>query len=207
MPLLNDLVPNEFLLCKLWRIEAGEYIMDPKNELSLNDYQLFLKKKVKQLKSQFLASRKLITLVDSDLKVTYKEGIPLLSDNRNISISHSENIATILISEKKGIGVDIERINKKVHSIKSKFLNQKEISYLSGDGETRNLTRAWTAKEAIYKALKMPGIIFSENILIEEFNNESTTGIGKFISSDQETIFKLYFYDLDDYCLTISQEI
>ena len=53
----------------------------------------------------------------------------------------------------------------------------------------------------------MPGIIFSENILIEEFNNESTTGIGKFISSDQETIFKLYFYDLDDYCLTISQEI
>ena len=60
---------------------------------------------------------------------------------------------------------------------------------------------------SIYKALKMPGIIFSENILIEEFNNESTTGIGKFISSDQETIFKLYFYDLDDYCLTISQEI
>ena len=53
----------------------------------------------------------------------------------------------------------------------------------------------------------MPGIIFSENILIEEFNNESTTGIGKFILSDQETIFKLYFYDLDDYCLTISQEI
>ena len=207
MPLLNDLVPNEFLLCKLWRIEAGEYIMDPKNELSLNDYQLFLKKKVKQLKSQFLASRKLITLVDSDLKVTYKEGIPLLSDNRNISISHSENIATILISENKGIGIDVEKINNKLHSIKSKFLNQKEINYLSGYEESRNLTRAWTAKEAIYKALRMPGIIFSENILIEEFNNESTTGIGKFILSDQETIFKLYFYDLDDYCLTISQEI
>ena len=95
----------------------------------------------------------------------------------------------------------------KIHLIKSKFLNQKEINYLSGDGETRKLTKAWTAKEAIYKALRMPGIIFSENILIEEFNNESTTGIGKFISSDQETIFKLYFYDLDDYCLTISQEI
>ena len=207
MPLLNDLVPNEFLLCKLWRIEAGEYIMDPKNELSLNDYQLFLKKKVKQLKSQFLASRKLITLVDSDLKVTYKEGIPLLSDNRNISISHSENIATILISENKGIGIDVERINNKVNSIKSKFLNEKEMHYLRGYKETRNLTRAWTAKESIYKALRIPRVIFSENILIEEFNNESTTGIGKFISSDQETIFKLYFYDLDDYCLTISQEI
>ena len=207
MPLLNDLVPNEFLLCKLWRIEAGEYIMDPKNELSLNDYQLFLKKKVKQLKSQFLASRKLITLVDSDLKVTYKEDIPLLSDNRNISISHSENIATILISENKGIGIDVEKINNKVHSIKSKFLNQKEINYLSGYEESRNLTKAWTAKEAIYKALRMPGIIFSENILIEEFNNESTTGIGKFISTNQEKKFKLYFYDLDKYCLTISQEI
>ena len=207
MPLLNDLVPNEFLLCKLWRIEAGEYIMDPKNELSLNDYQLFLKKKVKQLKSQFLASRKLITLVDSDLKVTYKEGIPLLSDNRNISISHSENIATILISENKGIGIDVERINNKVNSIKSKFLNEKEMHYLRGYKETRNLTRAWTAKESIYKALRMPRVIFSENILIEEFNNESKTGIGKFISSNQERTFKLYFYDLDDYCLTISQEV
>ena len=207
MPLLNDLVPNEFLLCKLWRIEAGEYIMDPKNELSLNDYQLFLKKKVKQLKSQFLASRKLITLVDSDLKVTYKEDIPLLSDNRNISISHSENMATILISENKGIGIDVERINNKVNSIKSKFLNEKEMHYLRGHRETRNLTRAWTAKESIYKALRMPGIIFSENILIEEFNNKSTTGIGKFISTNQEKKFKLYFYDFDNYCLTISQEI
>ena len=207
MPLLNDLNPNASLLCKSWRIEESEFIMDPKNELSLNDYQLFLKKKVKQLKSQFLASRKLITLVDSDLKVTYKEDIPLLSDNRNISISHSENIATILISENKGIGIDVERINKKVHSIKSKFLNEKEIHYLSGYKETRNLTKAWTAKESIYKAVRMPGIIFSENILIEEFNNESKTGIGKFISTNQEKKFKLYFYDLDNYCLTISQEI
>ncbi|MED5354417.1 MAG: hypothetical protein VX573_01230, partial [Bacteroidota bacterium] len=70
MPLLNDLTPNDSLLCKSWRIEEGEFIMDPKNELSLNDYQLFLKKKVKQLKSQFLASRKLIALVNSDLRVT-----------------------------------------------------------------------------------------------------------------------------------------
>ena len=207
MPLLNDLTPNDSLLCKSWRIEEGEFIMDPKNELSLNDYQLFLKKKVKQLKSQFLASRKLIALVNSDLRVTYKEDVPLLSDNRNISISHSENIATILISENKGIGIDVERINNKVHSIKSKFLNEKEIHYLSGYKETRNLTKAWTAKESIYKAVRMPGIIFSENILIEEFNNESTTGIGKFISTNQEKKFKLYFYDLDDYCLTISQEI
>ena len=207
MPLLNDLVPNESLICKLWRIEDSEEIMDPNNELDPNDYQIYLKKKVYHMKRQFLASRKLLALVDSDLRVFYKDDVPCLSDNRNISISHSENIATILISEKKGIGVDIERINKKVHSIKSKFLNQKEISYLSGNEETRNLTRAWTAKEAIYKALRKPGVIFSQNILLEEFNNEATSGIGKFISSNQEKIFKLYFYDLDDYCLTISEEV
>jgi 4'-phosphopantetheinyl transferase EntD len=207
MPLLNDLVPNESLLCKLWRIDELEEIMDPNNELNSEDYQIFLKRKANQLRKQFLASRKLIALVDSDLRISYKDNIPFLSDSRNISISHSQNIVTILISEKNGIGVDIERINKKVHSIKSKFLNQKEIHYLSGDQETRKLTRAWTAKEAIYKAVRKPGIIFSENILLEEFNNEAKSGIGKFISSDQETIFKLYFYDLDDYCLTISEEV
>ena len=197
MPLLNDLVPNQSLLCKLWRIDDSEDIMDPNNELNADDYQIFLSRKANHMKSQFLASRKLIALVDPNLRVAYEDNVP----------SHSDHLVTILISENKGIGIDVEKINNKVHSIKSKFLNQKEINYLSGYEESRNLTRAWTAKEAIYKALKMPGIIFSENILIEEFNNESTTGIGKFILSDQETIFKLYFYDLDDYCLTISQEI
>ena len=207
MPLLNDLLPNDSLLCKLWRIDDSEDIMDPNNELNSDDYQIFLSRKANHMKRQFLASRKLIALVGPDLRVTYKNDIPFLSDNRNISISHSESIATILIAEKKGIGIDIERINKKIHSIKSKFLNQKEINYLRGDKETRMLTKAWTAKEAIYKAVRKPGIIFSENILVEEFNNEATSGIGKFISSDQETLFKLYFYDLDDYCLTISEEV
>ena len=207
MPLLNDLVPNESLICKLWRIEDSEQIMDPNNELDPNDYQIYLKKKVHHIKRQFLAARKLISLVDSDLRVFYKDEVPFLSDNRNISISHSENIATILISDKRGIGIDIERINKKVHLIKSKFLNQKEINYLTGDGETKRLTKAWTAKEAIYKAVRKPGIIFSENISLEEFNNDTKSGIGKFTLLNQEIRFKLYFYDVDDYCLTISQEI
>ena len=207
MPLLNDLVPNQSLLCKLWRIDDLENIMDPNNELNSDDYKIFLTRKANHMKRQFLASRKLIALVDPDLMVSYKDDMPFLSDNRNISISHSDNVVTILISENKGIGIDVERINNKVNSIKSKFLNQKEINYLNGYEESRNLTRVWTAKEAIYKALRMPGIIFSENILIEEFNNESKTGIGKFISTNQEKKFKLYFYDLDNYCLTISQEI
>tara|TARA_Y100000996_G_scaffold154208_1_gene118763 strand:+ start:28 stop:651 length:624 start_codon:yes stop_codon:yes gene_type:complete len=207
MPLLNDLVPNQSLLCKLWRIVDSEDIMDPNNELNSDDYQIFLSRKVNHMKSQFLAVRKLISLVDSDLRVFYKDEVPFLSDNRNISISHSENIAAILISDKRRIGIDIERINKKVHLIKSKFLNQKEINYLTGDGETKRLTKAWTAKEAIYKAVRKPGIIFSENISLEEFNNDTKSGIGKFTLSNQEIRFKLYFYDVDDYCLTISQEI
>ena len=207
MPLLNDLVPNDSLLCKLWRIDDLEDIMDPNNELNSQDYKIFLKRKSSHMRKQFLASRKLIALVDPDLKVSYKDDIPFLSNNRSISISHSEEMVAILISKESGIGVDVEKINKKVDSIKSKFLNQKEISYLSGDGETRNLTRAWTAKEAIYKALRKPGIIFSENILLEEFDSEAKSGIGKFISLNQEKTFKLYFYDLDDYCLTISQEL
>ena len=40
MPLLNDLVPNQSLLCKLWRIDDSEDIMDPNNELNDDDYQI-----------------------------------------------------------------------------------------------------------------------------------------------------------------------
>ena len=207
MPLLNDLVPNESLLCKLWRIKEDENILDPKHELNPEDYQIFLKRKANNLKSQFLASRKLIGLINPDLTISYNENIPVLSDNRNISISHSDEIVTILISKEDGIGVDVEKIKNKVHFIASKFLSSNEIGFLGEDPSTRQLIRAWTAKEAIYKALRKPGISFSENIILDEFNDKAQSANAKFISSDQETTFKLYFYDLDDYCLTIAQEV
>ena len=129
MPVLNDLVPNESLLCKLWRIEDSEEIMNPYNELNSEDYQIFLKRKANHLKRQFLASRKLIELINPKLKVSYKEDIPVLSDNRNISISHSDEIVTVLISKEDGIGVDVEKIKDKVHSIAPKFLNPDETGF------------------------------------------------------------------------------
>ena len=207
MPLLNDLVPNESLLCKLWRIDELEEIMDPNNELNSEDYQIFLKRKANHLRRQFLASRKLIGLINPDLRISYKEDIPILSDNRNISISHSDEIVTVLISKENGIGVDVEKINNKVHSVASKFLSSNEIQFFGKAPSTRQLIRAWTAKEAVYKALRKPGINFSDNIILDKFNDKAKYANAKFISSDQETTFKLYFYDLDDYCLTIAQEI
>ena len=207
MPLLNDLVPNKSLICKLWRIKKDENILDPEHELNPEDYQIFLKRKANNLKSQFLASRKLIGLINPDLTISYNENIPVLSDNRNISISHSDEIVTILISKEDGIGVDVEKIKNKVHSVTSKFLSSNEIGFFGKDPSTRQLIRAWTAKEAIYKALRKPGISFSENIILDEFNDKAQSANAKFISSDQETTFKLYFYDLDDYCLTIAQEV
>ncbi len=207
MPLLNDLVPNESLLCKLWRIDELEEIMDPNNELNSEDYQILLKRKANHLRRQFLASRKLIGLINPDLRISYKENIPILSDNRNISISHSDEIVTVLISKENGIGVDVEKINNKVHSVASKFLSSNEIQFFGKAPSTRQLIRAWTAKEAVYKALRKPGINFSDNIILDKFNDKAKYANAKFISSDQETTFKLYFYDLDDYCLTIAQEI
>lgn len=207
MPLLNDLVPNESLLCKLWRIDELEEIMDPNNELNSEDYQIFLERKANHLRRQFLASRKLIGLINPDLRISYKEDIPILSDNRNISISHSDEIVTVLISKENGIGVDVEKINNKVHSVASKFLSSNEIQFFGKAPSTRQLIRAWTAKEAVYKALRKPGINFSDNIILDKFNDKAKSANAKFISSDQETTFKLYFYDLDDYCLTIAQEI
>ena len=207
MPLLNDLVPNDSLLCKLWRIDELEEIMDPNNELNSEDYQIFLKRKANHLRNQFLASRKLIGLINPDLRISYKEDIPILSDNRNISISHSDEIVTVLISKENGIGVDVEKINNKVQSVASKFLSSNEIRFFGKAPSTRQLIRAWTAKEAVYKALRKPGINFSDNIILDKFNDKAKSANAKFISSDQETTFKLYFYDLDDYCLTIAQEI
>ena len=66
------------------------------------------------------------------------------------------------------------------------------------------LSQIWTAKEALYKAFREPGLNFSKQILIDPLEDNSKEGIGSIIFRNSVKKYKLYFRHFDGFCLSLA---
>ena len=87
----------------------------------------------------------------------------------HISLSHSFPFVAAVISHKKLVGIDLERFGRNVEKIGPRFLSSEEWN-LWQDSHS-DLTKAWTCKEAIYKAMGVPGLAFQQDIQLPPFAN------------------------------------
>lgn len=87
----------------------------------------------------------------------------------HISLSHSFPFVAAVISHKKTVGIDLERFGRNVEKIGPRFLSAEEWN-LWQDSHS-DLTKAWTCKEAIYKAMGVPGLAFQQDIQLPSFAN------------------------------------
>lgn len=94
----------------------------------------------------------------TDKKYAHREdGAPYIEgcDDLYISVSHSREVAVLAVAPYP-IGIDIEEPRQQLIRIAKKFLSEQEYSSLSqenGQPTTTELLRAWTIKEAAFKAL------------------------------------------------------
>ncbi len=95
-------------------------------------------------------------------------GRPTLPEG-DVSISHSGELYGVCFHPKKHVGIDIEIISDKPGRIKEKFRNENELIFDESDEE---ITRLWTLKEAVYKYLARPGVLFAEQIHIQKIKPE-----------------------------------
>jgi phosphopantetheinyl transferase len=199
MPFLKEFIINEKSKIKLWKVMIGE--LNTK-ELNNDDKNLLKLKKSNILREQFLATRKILALENSDYKITYDiNGKPLLNSIYNISISHSHEIAAIAISDNSNIGLDVQLKESKIFNIQNKFLNKSEKSNIGDDPTVDILTMVWTSKESIYKAIGLKGISFSENIKIDKVIEKDKSGIGYYINGTEKVKFDLQFFYVDEYTI------
>ena len=199
MPFLKEFIMNEKTKIKLWKVMIGE--LNTK-ELNNDDKNLLKLKKSNILREQFLATRKILALENSDYKITYDiNGKPLLNSIYNISISHSHEIAAIAISDNSNIGLDVQLKESKIFNIQNKFLNKSEKSNIGDDPTVDILTMVWTSKESIYKAIGLKDISFSENIKIDKVIEKDKTGIGYYINGTEKVKFDLQFFYVDEYTI------
>lgn len=113
----------------------------------------------------------------------------------HISISHSYPFATACISKLPHTGIDLERKGRNIQKIAPRFLNTIELE--AWKDNPMNLTIAWSAKEAIYKAWKKPGLSFQKEIELS-FDGSQLGG-----KVNQQEAFRIRYEIFDDFILTL----
>ena len=201
MPFLKEFIINQNTKIKLWEVNLGELDYQALDE---HDTDLIKLKKNDLAKEQFLAVRKTLELENPNFKIRYdKSGRPSINSDLNISISHSNFIAAVVFSSISKTGIDIELKDNKIVNIQNKFLNESEKLKVEYETNIEYLTKIWTAKESIYKALGIKGISFSDNIIIKNLSNNR--GQGHYIKGKENDKFDLIFFSIDDYILCYAQ--
>ena len=204
MPFLKEFIINDKTKIKLWKVMMGE--LNTK-ELNSDEKNLLELKKSNILREQFLATRKVLSLENSDYEITYDiNGKPLLNSKSNISISHSHEIAAVAISDNSKIGLDVQLKESKIVNIQNKFLNKYEKSNIGDDPTVDILTMVWTSKESIYKAVGLKGISFSKNIKIDKVIEKDKIGIGYYINGTEKVKFDLKFFYVDEYTICFAYQ-
>lgn len=172
MALYKTITVNATTQVLIWKIE--EALDSLADGIDLTEY---CQKRLALLKTedhqkQFLSIRQLLHVGGYSTKDLYydKLGKPHLKDDKYISFSHSFHYTAIIISTQP-VGIDIERQRDKILRIANKFTPLKEYRTLANDEAIiRKLTIVWGIKEAVYKALNLPGLSFLNHIYVEEFD-------------------------------------
>ena len=175
MPLLlqESLAPETQLL--VWNIaEDGNWF---RSQLQLDDRENALIDAIKNPKRKlhWLSSRLLIRLaLDNPDTFIHLEndssGKPVIHNfPANISISHSENLSALLISQHFEVGVDIEKPDAKIERIKEKFLHHDELATIREPNRLEKLSLYWCVKEAMYKLYGRKQLAFKSNLLVHSF--------------------------------------
>jgi len=199
MPFLKDFIINNKTKIILWKIIPGE--LEDKH-LSEDDKSLLKIRKEKKSREYFLAARKLLKNEHPELVINYDlNGRPHLNNQKGISISHSNEIVAIGISNELDFGIDIQYKTDKIFKIKNKFLSKNESKFLDKTDDIDFLINIWSAKESIYKALGKEEISFSKDLEIDIVNDKDLFRTGYYKKDNIKIKFDLDFLFIEEYII------
>lgn len=169
---------NQFTSFAIWKIEesAEELLaqLQLKNhEISFLDTLINGKRNLHWLSTRVLLRRMMNTNDYIDCQID-SSGKPYLTNFPHyISLSHSFDYASVMVSQNRAVGIDIELIKDKIERIAHKFMSEQELSFMTSD-RIEHLYACWCAKEAIYKLHGKKNISFLNHIRIKPFSYTKT---------------------------------
>lgn len=172
MPIVKKIKHNSGII-GIWKLSETVNDLVSIFHFSENEKDYFSNIKAESRKKEFMAVRLLLeNILNKKTEINYlKSGKPILSSNDfNISITHSEELVVVFVSNNK-IGIDVERTNRRIEKIASRFLHPSEHEFIrSLDNPQKATILYWSAKEAIFKCTDHSGILFDKEIRILPFD-------------------------------------
>ena len=100
-----------------------------------------------------------------DIPVEYNEnGKPYLAGSHlHISVTHTADYSGVIISG-KAVGIDMEMVRPRIERVADKFLSPEEMQMINEEHKLDLMTRAWCAKEALYKLFNRKEMDFRKNL-------------------------------------------
>lgn len=158
-------------------------------------------------KLEFLSVRVLLQIIlDKNARIVYNSNKkPLIKDGSfQISISHSYNMTSVLLSKQKRVGIDLEYMSHRIGKIAHKFIRPDEL--ITEDPETQryHMYIHWCAKEALYKICDKNMLNFKKNLFIKPFDPGEKGEIKGYVHSDKKNEeFDMLYYRIDNYVVVL----
>lgn len=84
----------------------------------------------------------------------------------NISISHTQEYSSVMLSDKHECGIDVESIQSRICTIAPRFTSDYERTYITKPKEATYYTIIWSIKEALYKWYAKGRLDFKQNMIV-----------------------------------------
>lgn len=154
-----------------------------------------------QRKQEFVATRLLRHEVIGFEHIHYDEvGAPYINREGYISISHTKNLVGFAFSKDFKVGLDLEKIQDKITTIKHKFISEKEKLIFDTSSSTE-LTKIWSSKETLYKLSGQKGLNFRTQL---EIDKKEEHWIGEIITLEKKESACLKIINTDNTIITFN---
>ena len=192
----------------IWLIR--ESFEDLRSRVTLNNEDLITLENFKNQnrKIEWLSVRTLANeMAGRNVRIIYNsERKPFIEDNSyNISISHSNEFTSILLSKDRRVGIDLEFMSHRIEGIADRFMNRME-NVTSDPGLIQyHLYIYWCAKEALYKICDKREIHFKKDIFIDNFDPEEKGELVGTVKTDKgKEKFNLSYFRVNNYAIVWS---
>jgi 4'-phosphopantetheinyl transferase len=195
------------LNCRLgvWKITEDLDALMSRVELSEEELGTLEKFTFMPRKLEWLSVRVLLNeMTGKNLSIVYNGNRkPFIKGNTyHISISHSRDLTSLLISREMQVGIDLEFMSHRINNLAYKFINEEE--FITTDKELRkyHLYIHWCAKEALYKICDKQDINFRDNLKIEPFDPGEKGELKGWVTNNiRNEPFKLRYFSLGNYII------
>jgi len=200
-PFNQDSIHLKNCIIHLMRFEQ----FDPNDfidHLTPEETERFFSFKNLKRRQEFVATRVLRHQLFGFSHIHYTEhGAPYMEDEGFISISHAPGIVGIAICRDFQIGLDIEPLRPKALLLKTKFLSEEETQRFETSSELE-MTKVWSAKEALYKLAGRKQLIFKTDLLLKK--QTETIWEGRIINPNAHLKAELNIFVKDEYIITVN---